>query len=139
MKPLAWYGPADADRRIAAAQGFVWLTGASRLVGVALLVVVTAFGTDLWSTVNERWIGVAVSLAMGVLYMLAGHLVGERRATGVILGIALCCYGLGMNLFHGRIFTMGNLWALAGIILVARAGHVTGFRLNPHYSSEDRA
>ena len=124
MRALAWYELADDERRISVAQGFVWLSCVGLLIWLAVGIALVASGhTEVMANLAAHPVLAARGLLLLVLYICAAHLIGERRAAGGLLGLALYAYSLVSHLVHGRFVAWGVLWALAGIVLILRARH----------------
>jgi hypothetical protein len=55
-------------------------------------------------------------------YAAAGYLIGERRAAGGLLGLALFCGTILISAIYDHFLTLGVAYCLFGIVLILRAG-----------------
>jgi hypothetical protein len=62
------------------------------------------------------------------LYGLAGAWIGERRARGIWLAIALFMWSLVASVLSGRVLSFGAAYDILALILVIRAGREIGVR-----------
>jgi hypothetical protein len=65
------------------------------------------------------------------LYLLAGILIGARRAIGGMIGLALFVWSLVESWRQGRLLTFNAAFAVLGIVVIVRAGGVLGFPFWP--------
>lgn len=123
MTRLAWYEMDDEDRRVASAQMIVWLSCLGPTVGLVMAIGSTFFGNRAFVTaLAQNPLGVLLGLAWVGIYVLAGYLIGERRAAGGIIGLALFVYSLVQGALYGRLLSLPSLFAVLGIVLILRAG-----------------
>src|SRR5689334_22047277 len=95
MKLIAWSELDEDERRIASAQMIVLLVCVTPLLGLLAALVGMLFGNRAFAmayAANPK--GVWLGIAWVGLYLLAGILIGARRALGGILGLALFVWSL---------------------------------------------
>ena len=132
MKLVPWGQLDDDERKIASAQMLVLLVCVSPLLGLVGALVGMLFGNRAFATVyaaNPR--GVWLGIGWVLLYVLAGVLIGARRAIGGMLGLALFAWSLWESWRQGRLLTFNAAFAVLGIVVIARAGGVLGFPFWP--------
>jgi hypothetical protein len=132
VKLVPWGEMDDDERRIASAQMIMLLICVSPLFGLVVALVSLLFGNRMFVTAfaaNPK--GVLLGIAWVALCLLAGILIGARRAIGGILGLALFGWALVGSWRQGRLFTWDAGLPLLGIVVVARAGSVLGFPFWP--------
>jgi hypothetical protein len=122
VKRLAWYELDDEDRRVAAAQTVVWLACLGPMLGVVVAVVATLFGNRTFVVaIGEHPLGVLLGFAWVGLYAVAGYLIGQRRAEGAMIGLAVFAYSLIQSVRYGHALSLPAGFALLGIALMVRA------------------
>jgi hypothetical protein len=132
VKLVAWSALDEDERRIASAQMIVLLVCVSPLLGLLAALVGLAFGNRAFATAYEaNPKGVLLGIGWVGLYLLAGILIGARRAIGGILGLALFVWALTESWRQGRLLTFNAAFALLGIVVILRAGGVLGFPFWP--------
>jgi hypothetical protein len=132
VKLIAWSELDDDERRVASAQMLVLLVCVSPLLGLLAALVGMLFGNRAFATAfatNPK--GVLLGVAWVGLYLLAGILIGARRAIGGILGLALFAWALFESWRQGRLLSFNAAFAALGIVVIARAGGVLGFPFWP--------
>jgi hypothetical protein len=132
MKLIAWSELDDDERKIASAQMIVLLVAVSPTLGLLAAIVGLLFGNQALATAfaaNPK--GVLFGVAWVGLYVLAGVLIGMRRAIGGIIGLALFLWSLLESYRQGRLLTFNAAFALLGIVVILRAGGVLGFPFWP--------
>jgi MFS family permease len=132
VKLIAWSELDDDERKIASAQMIVLLVCVSPLLGLLAALVGLLFGNRAFTAAfaaNPK--GVLLGIAWVGLYLLAGILIGARRAIGGILGLALFVWALEESWRQGRLLTFNAAFALLGIVVILRAGGVLGFPFWP--------
>jgi hypothetical protein len=67
-------------------------------------------------------LGVLLGFAWVGIYAVAGYLIGERRASGGVIGLALFAYSLVMSALTRRLVSWDAALAVVGIVLILRAG-----------------
>jgi hypothetical protein len=123
MTRLAWYEMDDEDRRIGSAQMVVWLACLGPALGLVVAIGSTFFGNRAFVTaLAQNPLGVLLGLAWVGIYVVAGYLIGERRAAGGIIGLALFVYSLVQSALYGRLLSLNAAFAVVGIVLILRAG-----------------
>ena len=80
-----------------------------------------------WSAFTEEPLRTGLTLLLLVLYIVAATLIGQRRALGGLIALALFASVLMEQAWRGRLLSFGTLWPLLGIVLVLRAGRALGF------------
>jgi MFS family permease len=132
MKLIAWSELDDDERKIASAQMIVLLVCVSPLLGLLAALVGLLFGNRAFMmayAANPR--GVWLGIAWVGLYLVAGILIGARRAIGGLLGLAMFVWSLAESWRQGKLLTYGTAFALLGIVVILRAGSVLGFPFWP--------
>jgi hypothetical protein len=132
VKLVAWNELDDDERKIASAQMIVLLVCVSPLLGLLAVLVGLLFGNHTFTAAfaaNPK--GVLLGIAWVGLYLLAGILIGARRAIGGIIGLALFAWALVESWRLGRLFTLNSAFAALGIFVILRAGSVLGFPFWP--------
>ena len=132
MRLVAWSELDDDERKVASAQMIVLFVCVGPLLGLLGALVALAFGNRTFATAfaaNPK--GVLLGVAWVGLYLLAGILIGARRAIGGILGLALFGWALIEGWRQGRLLSYNAAFAVLGIIVIARAGGVLGFPFWP--------
>lgn len=132
MKLVAWSELDDDERKVASAQMIVLLVCVSPLLGLLAALVGMLFGSRAFAAAfaaNPK--GVLLGVAWVGLYLLAGILIGMRRAIGGILGLALFGWSLIESYRQGRLLTFNAAFALLGIVVIVRAGGVLGLPFWP--------
>ena len=132
MKLVAWSALDDDERKIASAQMIVLLVCVSPLLGLLAALVGLLFGNRAFATAfsaNPK--GGLLGIAWVGLYLLAGILIGARRAIGGILGLALFIWALVESWRQGRLLSWNAAFAVLGIVVILRAGGVLGFPFWP--------
>jgi hypothetical protein len=145
MKLVAWSELDDDERKVASAQMIVLLVAVSPLLGLLAAIVGMLFGNHALATAfaaNPK--GVLLGVAWVGLYVLAGVLIGMRRAIGGVIGLALFVWSLLESYRQGRLLTFNAAFAVLGIVVILRAGGVLGFpfwpkkRVTPALGPTDR-
>ncbi|MBV9111072.1 MAG: hypothetical protein JO306_16825, partial [Gemmatimonadetes bacterium] len=132
MKLVAWSALDDDERKVASAQMIVLLVCVSPLLGLIAALVGLAFGSRAFAdafSANPK--GVLLGIAWVGLYLIAGLLIGARRAIGGLLGLALFIWALVESWRQGRLLSWNAAFAALGIIVIVRAGGVLGFPFWP--------
>jgi MFS family permease len=132
VKLIAWSELDDDERKVASAQMIVLLVCVSPLLGLLAALVGLLFGNRAFATAfaaNPK--GVLLGIAWVGLFVLAGVLIGARRAIGGILGLALFIWSLEESWRQGRLLTFNAAFAVLGIVVILRAGSVLGFPFWP--------
>ena len=132
MRLIAWSELDDDERKIASAQMIVLLVAVSPTLGLLAAIVGMLFGNHALATAfaaNPK--GVLLGVAWVGLYVLAGVLIGARRAIGGIIGLALFAWSVMESYRQGRLLSFNTAFAVLGIIVIARAGGVLGFPFWP--------
>lgn len=117
------------DETIWYAQLVTWLPLVSQAVGIGILLVM-AIGGDVEfrrAAAAGAWSMLAALLFM-CLYGLAGMWIGERRARGIWLAIALFAWSLIASVWQGQLLRFGVLYDVLALVLVMRAGRAIGVR-----------
>ena len=123
MKRRAWYELTDGEQRVGTAQTFVWLSCAGSIVGLCIGIVQTFFGNVwMWRGFAAHPLQAARTLILLALFCAAGVLIGRRQRAGGMIALGLFAYRIGASALHGNLLNLGTLWAIAGIVLVLRAG-----------------
>jgi hypothetical protein len=112
------------------AQIVTWLPVVSLVVGLGMLLVgyLVTGRAAVWRVAVHGALSVVVSLLFVCLYALAGVWIGDRRARGVWLAIALFMWSLVASVLSGRIFSFGAAYDVLALLLVVRAGREIGVR-----------
>jgi hypothetical protein len=137
VKLVAWSELDDDERKIASAQMIVLLVCVSPLLGLLAALVGLLFGNRAFATAfaaNPK--GVLLGVAWVGLFLLAGILIGARRAIGGILGLALFVWALVASWQQGRLLTFNAAFAVLGIVVILRAGSVLGFPFWPKRAAQ---
>ena len=127
MKLSAWYERNDAERRVVAAQIFLWLSCAGALYGLSVLVLLSLTGhRGVWSAFVDEPGRSFFTLALLVLYLASATLIGQRRAAGGFIALALFGSVFLEQAWRGQALSWSSGWAVVGIVLVLRAGRALG-------------
>jgi len=123
MKRRAWYELTGSEQRVATAQTFVWLSCAGSIVSLCVGIVLILFGNvSMWRGFAAHPLQAARAVLMLALYCTAGVLIGRRERAGGMIALGLFAYRIAVPAMRGNLLSVGTLWALAGIVLVLRAG-----------------
>ena len=127
MKLSAWYERNDAQRRVFVAQLFVWLSCAGALYGLSVNVLLSLTGhRAVWSAFVDEPVRSFFTLFLLVLYLASATLIGQRRAAGGFIGLALFGSVLLEQAWRGQAISWSSAWAVLGIVLILRAGRALG-------------
>jgi hypothetical protein len=132
VKLIAWSELDDDERKVASAQMIVLLVCVGPLLGLLAALAGMLFGNRAFAAAfaaNPN--GVLLGIGWVGLYLLAGILIGARRAIGGILGLALFAWALFESWRQGRLLSFNAAFAVLGIVVIARAGGVLGFPFWP--------
>lgn len=115
------------DESIWYAQIVTWLPLVSQAVGLGILLVAVIGGDQELrrAAAAGAWSMLGALLFM-CLYGLAGTWIGERRARGIWLAIALFGWSLVTSVWQGQLFRFGVLYDVLALVLVVRAGRAIG-------------
>jgi hypothetical protein len=113
---------ADDERRIRSAQMAVWFACFAPAIAFGFVFMEIALGhPQQRPSIAVTPIQAALGCAWLALYATAGYLIGERRAAGGLLGLALFGGTVLISGIHDRTLTLGVAYSIFGILLILRA------------------
>ena len=110
------------------AQIVTWLPIVSVAVGLGMVLVTILTVPQLRHGDLPSAGSMLVALLFVCLYALAGAWIGERRARGFWLAIALFLWSLVASVLSGRVLSFGAAYDVLALILIIRAGREIGVR-----------
>lgn len=123
------YARYQAGEAVWYAQIVTWLPVVSQAVGFGILLLALLTGNaEIRRGATPSVLAMVVALLFACLYALAGAWIGERRARGIWLAIALFMWSLVASVISGRVFSFGAAYDVLALILVIRAGREIGVR-----------
>jgi hypothetical protein len=121
---------ADDERRIRSAQMAVWLACLAPAIALGFVFIEIALGhPQQRPSIAVTPIQAALGFAWLAFYATAGYLIGERRAAGGLLGMALFGGTALVSAIHDRTVTLGVAYSIFGIFLILRARRALGLPL----------